>query len=93
MDGITRTKHFDRRYQQRGLTPIVVDALLRYGSTRKLRGQAEALTFTKSVLAEIRTDLGHSAFIECERLKNTYIVASHDGTLITIARRYRKGVH
>jgi hypothetical protein len=93
MDGIARTNHFNLRFQQRGLNPVVVDTLLRYGSARRLRGQAESLTFTKAVLAEIKTDLGDSVFKACERFKNTYIVASDDGVLITIARGYRRAVH
>ena len=93
MDGITRTKHFDRRYQQRGITPIVLETLLRYGSARRTLGKAESLTFTKTVLVEIRTDLGKSNFKACERLKNAYVILSDDGSLITVARSYRKAVH
>lgn len=93
MDGITFTKHFDRRYQQRGMTSLVFDMLLKYGATRRTRGGAESLTFTKDTLAEIRADVGDAIFKACERLKNAYIVLSDDGTAITVARSYRKAVH
>lgn len=93
MDGITRTKHFDRRYQQRGLNPLVVETLLRYGAARKTSGGAESLSFTRRVLDEIKTDLGDTVFKACERMRNAYIVVSGDGALITVARSYRKTIH
>ena len=93
MHGFNKTKHFERRYQQRGLNLVVVETLLRYGSARRVRGQGVSLTFTKDVLAEIKTDLGDEVFKACERLRNTYIVTSDDGALITVARSYRKVVH
>lgn len=93
MDGITRTQHFDRRFQQRGMTLLVVETLLKYGSVRRTRGGAESLTFTNDVLAEIRTDLGDTVCKACERLRNAYLVVSEDGVLITVARSYRKMVH
>ena len=93
MYGITYTEHFDRRFQQRGLTKLVVDTLLQYGSARRTRGGAESLTFDKVALAEIKTDLGETVFKECERQKNAYVVLSDDGSLITVARSYRKILH
>ena len=93
MDGITRTKHFNRRYQQRGMTSVAVETLLQYGSTRRTRGGAESLTFTKQALKEIRSDLGDAVFKACDRLRNAYIVLSDDGTAITVARSYRKFSH
>ncbi|MEZ5681498.1 MAG: hypothetical protein R3E14_09415 [Erythrobacter sp.] len=93
MDGIIRSKHFDLRYQQRGLTAIAVETLLQYGSAHRVYGGAERLTFTKSVLAEVRIDLGERVFKACERLRNAYIVVSEKGVLITVARSHGKAVH
>ena len=93
MDGITRTEHFEQRVQQRGLSELVVETLLQYGLERRTRGGAESLTFTKKVLAEIRTDLGDTVFKACDRLRNAYIVLSDEGTAITVARSHKKFVH
>lgn len=93
MDGINRTKHFGQRFQQRGMNQIVVMALLRYGVARKTRDQASSLVFTKAALAEIKSDLGRSAYLACERLRNAYIVMSEEGTLITVAHSYRRTIH
>ena len=89
MNGMTRSEHFNRRFQQRGLSSLVTETLLAYGAGRRTRGRAESLVFTRMVLDEIRTDLGATAFKACERLKNTYIVVSDEGTLITVARSRR----
>lgn len=93
MDGITRTKHFDRRFQQRGLNSTIVEMLLNYGAGRRTRDGAESLSFTKDALHEIRADLGEAVFKACERLRNAYLVVSADGVLITVARSYRRTVH
>ena len=93
MDGITRTKHFDRRQQQRGLTELVIETLLQYGVSRRTRNGAYSLSFTNAVLAEIRIDLGDVVFKACDRLRNAYIVLSDDSTAITVARSYRKFAH
>lgn len=86
MDGMTYSKHFQHRFQQRGITSTVLRALLRYGVGRKCRNGCESLMFTKDALAEIRNDLGHGVFKACEKLRNTYIVVSEDSVLITVAR-------
>lgn len=93
MDGIKRTKHFEQRFQQRGLTSIVVETLLQYGAARRTYGGAESFTFTTDVLAEIRSDLGDVIFKACERLKTAYVIVSDGGTLITVAHKRRKTVH
>jgi hypothetical protein len=86
MNGITRTKHFDQRFQQRGMKHVVVMALLRYGERRSSRHGIESIIFTKTALAEIRSDCGSSMFKACEKLKNTYIIMSEGGVLITVVR-------
>lgn len=93
MDGITRTKHFDQRFQQRGLKDVVVWTLLHYGERRSARHGIESLIFTKSVLVEIRNDYGPAVFKACEKLRNAYLIVSEDGTLITVARGDRKVIH
>lgn len=88
MNGITRTKHFNRRLQQRGLNEVVVMALLQYGECRSSQHGVESLIFTKSALADIENDFGSTVLKMCERLRNTYLIVS-DGVLITVARSYR----
>lgn len=91
MNGITRTKHFDQRFQQRGLNETVVMALLYYGERRSTRHRADSLIFTKTALLEIRNDHGPAIFKACEKLRNAYIIVK-DGMLITVARS-RRTIH
>lgn len=93
MDGMIYTKHFQQRSQQRGMNAAVVTALLCYGERHKSRGGIESLIFTKHALADIKNDLGPCVFKMCEKVRNTYIIATEDGTLITVARSYRTTTH
>jgi hypothetical protein len=93
MNGITRTKHFDHRFQQRGMNNLVVMALLYYGERRASRHGIDSLIFTKTALVEIRNDYGTAIFKMCEKLRNTYIIMAEDGVLITVARSHRKTMH
>lgn len=93
MNGFTRTKHFEKRSQQRCVNYIIVQALLEYGEQRSSKNGIDSLIFTKKALTEIKNDYGPSVFKACEKLRNTYIIVSDEGTLITVARSYRKTVH
>lgn len=88
MNGITRTRHFDHRLQQRGLSNVVVMALLSYGECRSSRHGVESLIFTKHALADIENDFGSSVLKMCEKRRNAYLIV-RDGVLITVARSYR----
>lgn len=93
MDGILRTNHFDQRFQQRGMNQIVINALLQYGERWKSRHGVDSIVLTKAALADIKNDMGRSAFLACEKLRNAYIVLSETGTLITVARSFRRTIH
>jgi hypothetical protein len=92
MHGLKHTKHFQQRAQQRGVSAMVVSALLKYGEAQSSKRGVDSLVFTSSALADIRNDYGLSVFKLCERFKNTYIIMSDDGVLITVARSYRKSI-
>ena len=89
MDGMTYTKHFQQRSQQRCINGHVIDALLRYGEPNTCRRGIEGLIFTKKALSEIRNEAGPAVFKMCEKVRNAYIIVSSEGVLITVARSYR----
>ena len=93
MNGIIRTKHFEQRLQQRGLSERVVMALLYYGERHTSRRGIDSLVFTKTALADIKSDYGIAIFKACEKLRNTYLIATEGGVLITVARSYRRTIH
>ena len=93
MNGIIRTKHFEQRFQQRGLNEIVVLALLYYGERHTSRHGIDSVIFTKTALADIRSDHGLAIFKACEKLRNTYLIITEGGVLITVARSFRRTIH
>ncbi len=93
MNGIIRTKHFKQRLQQRGLNQAVVSALIRYVENKSSRRGIDSLIFTKSALIQINKDFGSAVFKACDKRRNAYLVVTEQGTLITVARSYRKTVH
>jgi hypothetical protein len=93
MDGMTKTKHFNKRSQQRGLKSTVVEALIRYGECRSSHHGVDSIIFTKAALTEIRNDHGIKASKMCEKFKNNYIIMTGDGVLITVAHSFRKTIH
>ncbi len=92
MHGYIFTKHFQERAQQRSVSSPIVSALLKYGEARSSKCGIDSLIFTTHALAEIKSDCRPSVFKMCEKFKNTYIIMSDDGALITVARSYRRSV-
>ena len=67
--------------------------MLYYGELRTSHHGIDSLIFTKSALADIRSDHGLAIFKACEKLRNTYLIASGNGVLITVARSSRRTIH
>jgi hypothetical protein len=93
MDSITRTKHFDRRFQQRGITDVVIWALLYYGERRSSQHGIDSLILTEAALVEIKNEHGSTVLKACEKQRNTYLIVSDNGMLITVARSHRRTIH
>ena len=87
MNGFTRTKHFEKRSQQRCVNYIIVQALLEYGEQRSSKNGIDSLIFTKKALTEIKNDYGPSVFKACEKLRNTYIIVSAISTITSRATK------
>jgi hypothetical protein len=93
MYGLKSTEHFQQRAQQRCVNATIVRALIKYGEAHSSRRGVDSLIFTDTALSDIMNDHGTIIFKMCEKFKNTSIIMSDDGTLITVARSYRKFVH
>ena len=89
MFGLIESKHYVARCQQRCIGGVLTDILLYYGEARICRGGVDGIYFSRDSLSEILSDLGATAFKMCEKFKNTYLIVSADGVLITAARSYR----
>ena len=89
MYGMVESKHFLTRSQQRCIKKDIIELLLYYGKSRSCRGGVDGLFFSRDSLNEILSDLGIQIFKMCEKFRDTYLIVSEDGVLITAARSYR----
>ncbi len=81
------TRHAEVRMQQRGIPPLVVDLLLRFGRTEH-RGGAEIRFFDKKGRKQVESYTG--CLMRGEQWLNTYLVIGEEGQAITVAHRYQR---
>lgn len=93
MYGLSQTKHYSVRTQQRCINRLIADLLIFYGESRRCRDGAQSIFFSRDSLSEIRNDLGGPTCKMCEKYKNAYLIVSDDGALITAARSHGKTIH
>ena len=89
MNGIIKSGHSKRRCQQCCVNDIVIQLLLYYGESRKCRGGVDGLFFSKDSMEDISNEHGNQILKMCEKFRNTYLILSEDGVVITVARSYR----
>ena len=89
MYGLIESNHYIARSQQRCISVAIREILLYYGEARICRGGVDGIYFSRDSLNEVLSDLGTTPFKMCEKFKNTYLILSADGVLITAARSYR----
>ena len=82
------TLHAEKRMQQRGIPPLVVELLEQFGASARCPGGAERLTFDKAAKARLRRALGARGVAIVSRWLGIYTVVSDDtGEVITAAHR------
>lgn len=79
------TVHFNKRAQQRSIRDFVVNFLLNYGNSRPAGRGCQSLYFDKQALLDIKCE-NEDIYKKIERYKNSYIILSDDGALVTAAR-------
>lgn len=77
--------HFNARIQQRSIKDFVLNSLLIYGKSKPALNGCESIYFDKRSLSEIR-ELDSDLYKRIERYKNSYLIISGDGILVTAAR-------
>lgn len=83
------TAHARSRCAQRAIPPSVVDLIIDYGTTARLKG-ADSYSLTKEGRRQLRRELGDERFRSVERWLDTYAVIADDGRVITAAWRTRR---
>jgi len=85
---ITFSKHGADRAQQRGIPPVILDWLLKYGHVTRRYG-ADMYYFDKLSRKELRSELG-ILYKRVEPMLNVYAVISDDDVVITTAKQTKK---
>jgi hypothetical protein len=83
------THHAEKRCQQRGLPPLVVDLLLQFGQSERAGPGAEMHYFDHTGRRRIRSYLGPLARGLGDYL-NAYLVVSDDGAIVTAGHRQQR---
>lgn len=85
------TNHATARCQQRGVSPFVIDLLLRFGRREHDHEGAEIVFFDRRAKKEVESYTGGSIGKLNEQM-DSYAVVS-DGCVITVGVRYKKINH
>lgn len=84
------TKHAATRAKQRGISPLVVDWLWRFGArTHDGRG-AEVVWFDKASRKRLREAVGAQVVGRLGDLLDAYLVVSVSGTIVTVGWRTQR---
>lgn len=82
--------HAQTRAQQRGVPPQVLDWLLRYGKRNYDHHGGVRISFDKKAKRRLYHAEGETVERRYGKYLNTYLVASVDGPVITVARQQRR---
>jgi len=83
------TLHAQRRMQQRGIPPLIVDLLDEFGASERCVG-AERLYFNKAARSRLSRAHGAGGTAVIDKWLGVYAVISDTGALITVAHRRRR---
>ncbi|MBK6804497.1 MAG: DUF4258 domain-containing protein [Betaproteobacteria bacterium] len=83
------TRHARSRMQQRGIPPMLVDRVLRYGREVHDHHGATVYLIDRAGEARIARE-GEARGAELERLRGVYVVVATDGTIRTVGHRTRR---
>ena len=79
--------HAEKRCQQRGVPPLIVELLCEYGKSTKSAG-AEIFHFDKKSRKVVRRFAGRQLMAGLDKYLNTYLVYK-DGCILTVGHRFK----
>lgn len=82
------TRHARVRAQQRGLPPLIIDWLFRYGTEREDGCGATVLFFDRNSRRTLERECGRRVVSHLERYLSAYAVVAGDD-VVTVGHRYR----
>lgn len=87
----TKTQHATVRQQQRGIPPLVQDWLIDFGQEQYDGKGGVIRFFNRSSLRLMERALGHAPVARMSEYLRCYLVQnSHDGSIITLGKRYNQ---
>jgi len=88
-NALTWTRHAAERSEERRITPEIVDLLHQFGSIIKLAG-AYRFVFDDKAVERLQGQFGGRAMEMIRGWRTSFVVASHDGFVITVARNHAR---
>jgi hypothetical protein len=82
-------RHAQVRAQQRGIPPMVVDLLIRFGHREKAGGGLSKVFMDRSARKKVCAYAGQLASLISEHL-DTYLIVMPDNTVITVGHRLER---
>ena len=90
MTNYSLSRHAADRLQQRGIPPIVIDLLERFGASERSNG-AEKIFFDKKAKKNLQHHFGGAGSLRVlEPWLDAYAVIADDGVVITAGRRRKR---
>ena len=84
------TRHAKVRMQQRGISTVALESLLRYGAEAHDHHGGTIVYFDKQARNRLLKGSGRRRYGEMEKKLNTYAVLSPDGAIVTVGHRQRR---
>ena len=89
MTSVRMTRHADRRAQQRGVPPVVIDWLIAYGEAAFDGRGGVVRYFDRQAIRRLERDVGRALLRRMSEFLRCYVVeTSSDGTVITVGKRH-----
>lgn len=84
------TRHASVRSQQRGIPPLIMDWLVRYGTRQAAQDGASILFFDKASRRRLAHDVGAPVLQALDPMLDAYIVQAADDAVITVGWRTKR---
>ena len=84
------TQHATVRSQQRGIPPLVIDWLLRFGESEWDHHGGQVKYFTRKSRRRVETAVGAEITRRMHEFLDCYAVVGRDGIVVTCGHRYKR---
>ncbi len=86
---VTLTHHAAVRSQQRGIPPLIMDLIIKYGCLTRIMG-ADVYSLDKHSRKTMIKEIGEIAYKRLRDLLDIFVVVADDGHVITTGKRFKR---